>query len=733
MCRKSIYLISFFLAFGMVLTSAAQAGPVGLWRFEDGTGTIANDSSGNGRHGTLLGIPEWVSGPDGLGGALAFNPDRCTGVDCGVFDPTNGTGQFTVALWAFWDGTGTFQHFLTKSNAWGADTMMFQFELWGAHTSDTYTDRIGVSYAPAGSVPFSIMPKNEWVHLTLTFDGTNATLYLNGVDEEGPKPFSIGPNIDAMVEIGYTSTRPSGIDRTFQGTLDEVSIYGRSLSGQEIQTVMAGGVIQSGTASLPKPGNQAVEVSQDAVLSWMAGDFAVTHDVYLGTVFDDVNDASRDNDPNSVLVSQNQEATTYEPPDLLEFGQSYYWRIDEFNDLDPNSPWKGDVWSFMVINYFTVDDFEDYNDYPPDDIFSTWKDGYDIDENGALIGYDAPDIDAGEHFVETSIVHEGKQAMPYFYNNIGATTYSEAQYAFSPGQDWTREGVEILSIWFKGHPAYVGSFVEAPADTYTMTGSGIDIWDTADEFHFAFKELTGAGTIIAKVESLQNTHAFAKAGVMIRDTLDADSRYTGVFITPENGVRFQYRNTPGGVTDRQFVEGITAPYWVKLERTSGGLVRAYYSVDGTTWERFNLIQVTMNTPMYIGLAMTSHDAELAGEAVFSNVSFPGTSIDEQWTDQDVGMLSNEPEPMYVTVVDGSGTAATVYYDDPNASLIRDWTQWNIPLTNFSDQGVVLTDVSKLAIGFGIADDPQSSSSGLVYFDNIRLYLPRPKLEPEPEP
>ena len=62
----------------------------------------------------------------------------------------------------------------------------------------------------------------------------------------------------------------------------------------------------------------------------MAGDYADTHDVYFGTVFDDVNDASRDNDPNSVLVSQNQNKTTYEPPGLLEFGQTYYWRVDEF-------------------------------------------------------------------------------------------------------------------------------------------------------------------------------------------------------------------------------------------------------------------------------------------------------------------------------------------------------------------------------------------------------------------
>jgi hypothetical protein len=721
MFRISICLISFIFVLVVFLTSAAQAGPVALWKFEDGAGTIANDSSGNGHHGTLLGTPEWMPGPEGFGGALAFNPDRCTGVDCGIFDPTNGTGQFTVALWAFWDGTGTDQHFLSKSNEWGADTMMFQFELWGAHTEVTYTDRVGVSYAPAGSVPFSIMPKNEWVHLALTFDGSNAVLYLNGVDGEGPKPFSIGPNIDAMVEIGYTSTRPSGNYRVFHGTLDEICIYGLSLSEQEIQTVMAGGVIQSGAASLPKPGNQAVEVRQDAVLSWMAGDFAVTHDVYLGTVFDDVNDASRDNDPNSILVSQSQEGIAYEPPDLLKFGQTYYWRVDEFNDLEPNSPWKGDVWSFLVIDYFTLDGFEDYNDYPPYDIFSRWKDGYGIDENGALIGYDEPDIEAGEHFVETSIVHGGGQSMPYYFNNIGAANYSEAQYILIPAQDWTREGVGVLSLWFKGHPAYLGSFVEAPAGTYTMTGSGVDIWDIADEFHFAFKEIKGTAKIIARVESVGETDPWAKAGVMIRDTLDADSTYAAVLVTPQNGVRFQYRNAAGGVTDRQFAEGVTAPQWVRLERTTGGLVRAYYSADGTTWQRFDLIQVAMSESMYIGLAVTSHNVELACEAIFSNVSFPDTTVDPQWTDKDVGMLSNEPEPMYVTVADDSGTAATVYYDDPNASLIRDWTEWNISLTDFSDKGVVLTDISKLALGFGGADNPQPGGSGLVFFDDIRLY------------
>jgi hypothetical protein len=263
-----------------------------------------------------------------------------------------------------------------------------------------------------------------------------------------------------------------------------------------------------------------------------------------------------------------------------------------------------------------------------------------------------------------------------------------------------------------------------------MTATGEDIWANSDQFHFALKEVNGASAIIAKVESLEHTDPWAKAGVMIRNTLDADSTYAAVLVTPENGVRFQYRNTTGGITDRYFAEGITTPQWVKLERTAGGLVRAYYSDDGATWERFDLIQVSMDMPINIGLAVTSHNVDLICEAKFSNVSFPDTSIDMQWTDQDIGMLSNEAELMYITVGDGSGEAATVYHANPDATLIDTWTQWNIDLKEFSDIGVVLTDISNMSIGFGDKDNPKPGGSGTMFFDDIRLYQPAPPEVPE---
>jgi len=98
----------------------------------------------------------------------------------------------------------------------------------------------------------------------------------------------------------------------------------------------------------------------------------------------------------------------------------------------------------------------------------------------------------------------------------------------------------------------VGSFTEGPVGTYTMTGSGADIWDNGpgageyhNEFHFAYKMLTGAGSIVAKVESAENTNAWAKAGVMIRETLDGGSKHAFAAVTPANGVASQARPDTG--------------------------------------------------------------------------------------------------------------------------------------------------------------------------------------------
>jgi hypothetical protein len=129
--------------------------------------------------------------------------------------------------------------------------------------------------------------------------------------------------------------------------------------------------------------------------------------------------------------------------------------------------------------------------------------------------------------------------------------------------------------------------------------------------------------------------------------------------------------------------------------------------------------------MYIGLALTSHNSSVVCEAKFSNVSFPGTTVGQQWTNQDIGITSNDAEPMYV-VLNGS---AVVTHDNPNAAQIDTWTQWDIDLQAFADQGVNLTNVNTIALGLGHKNNPQVGGTGTMYFDDIRLYLPPP--EPAP--
>jgi hypothetical protein len=325
--------------------------------------------------------------------------------------------------------------------------------------------------------------------------------------------------------------------------------------------------------------------------------------------------------------------------------------------------------------------------------------------------------------------------MPMLYNNTAGVTVSEAELALVNARDWTDGGVAELSIWFHGQPGSTGGFVEAPAGTFTVAGSGTDIWnvgtagDYHDEFHFAYKTLTGAGSIVAKVESVQNTNGWAKAGVMIRETLDGGSRHAFAAITPANGVASQGRLDTGSDSFNTNQTGVTAPHWLKVERDIGGSFTVSHSDNGVTWQPVTGAtpqNIQMASTVYIGLAVTSHDAALTCEAVFSNVTMTGT-VSPQWAHQDIGITGNAAEPLYVAVSNSTGQPAVVMHDDPAAALIDAWTQWIIPLSVFSDQGINLTNVDKVALGLGAKGGATSAGgSGTIFFDDIRLYRPVPE-------
>lgn len=197
-------------------------------------------------------------------------------------------------------------------------------------------------------------------------------------------------------------------------------------------------------------------------------------------------------------------------------------------------------------------------------------------------------------------------------------------------------------------PPSFGSFTEDPPGTYTMTDRGVDIWDPLDQFHFAYMILSGPGSIEARVDSLTNTNMWAKAGVMIRETLDCGSKHAFVCVTPGQGVAFEGRTYTDGASFNTNQTGITAPHWVKLERDSTGRFTAFHSNgamrlsrDGTQSRDWQPIagarNIPMNTDVYIGLALTSHNALETCQAVFSNVTIMGDIL-PQWSNQDVGPL-----------------------------------------------------------------------------------------------
>ncbi len=477
----------------------------------------------------------------------------------------------------------------------------------------------------------------------------------------------------------------------------------------------------------PRPASGATGVPLNVTLGWRAGREAAQHDVYLS----DDQQAVIDGTAPVVRVTQ----PNYGPLSL-DVGKAYYWRVDEVNDLSAARVFEGDIWSFTTVEFLVIDDFEQY-DANDNQIWYAWHDGLGYGSPGAppYFAGNGTGAAVGDEntasFTEETIVHEGRQSMPLSYDNNkqGFAYYSEAELTLTARRDWAQGGVDALELWFRGNPASVGSFTEAPAGTYTITATGADIWGQADQFHYAFKTLTGVGTIEAQVLSVDNTDPWAKAGVMIRETLDAGSKFAAVYITPGNGCRFQARTDTNvaATSDTAVVTAeqtaIKTPYWVKLDRDFAGNFRGYYSSNGTSWTPMSWSpqNIAMNSNVYVGLAVTSHNNNATCQAKFSNVRTTGT-VGAQWAHQDVGLASNDAVPLYIAVSNSAGSPAVVVHSDPSAANTTTWTQWLISRQVLAEQGIDLQNVDRLAIGLGTRGNRTTpGGSGKMYFDDIRLH------------
>ncbi len=174
-----------------------------------------------------------------------------------------------------------------------------------------------------------------------------------------------------------------------------------------------------------------------------------------------------------------------------------------------------------------------------------------------------------------------------------------------------------------GSPSPAGSARES-GGTFTVTGAGVDIWNTSDQFHFAYRPITGDTQIVARVASLQAADAWTKAGIMIRENLTASAAYAALFATGSGGWSLQQRLVSGGISYYTMAGAGAAPGWVRLVRT-GSLFSAYKSADGNVWTLVGTKTIAMGATAYVGLAITSHKAAVAATATFTNVTISGTT------------------------------------------------------------------------------------------------------------
>jgi len=252
-----------------------------------------------------------------------------------------------------------------------------------------------------------------------------------------------------------------------------------------------------GAVGSPSPANGAVNVKHTAILSWSPGIFGTSHEIYFGTDKEAVRNA--DTSSPEYKGSGNIGSESYDPG-KLEWDATYYWRVDEINNANADSPWTGPVWSFTTADFLIVDDFESYDDLYPDHnrIFRVWIDGLDDPAvNGSVVGYEKPP------FAEQTIVHSGIQSMPMSYDNT--VGISEATKALTYPRDWTENGVETLVIWYLGdaenaaEPMYVALNDSAVVTNNNPDAAQVDEWT---EWKIDLQEFADLGVDLTDVNAI---------------------------------------------------------------------------------------------------------------------------------------------------------------------------------------------------------------------------------------
>jgi len=486
-------------------------------------------------------------------------------------------------------------------------------------------------------------------------------------------------------------------------------------------------------ATAPVPADGAYLEETWGNFSWTPGALAVSHDVYLGENYDDVNDGAEG------TFRGNQAATFFIAgfpgfpyPDGLVPGTTYYWRIDEVNDTEPNSPWKGDVWSFSVPPKTA------YNPDPADNAESvhsnyelSWTPGFGAKLHTVYFGDNFDEVNNATGGLQTGVATYDpgplKLAKTYYWRVDEfdvIDTYKGHVWSFiiegavgspNPSNGAVEVNQTTILSWSPGvygasHQVYFGT--DKDAVKYSDTGSpeykgtgdlGAESYDPG--------KLEWDVTYYWRIDEVNNVNtdspwagpvwSFTAANFLIVDDFeDYNAGDNQIWYTWKDGLGY---GTPG-----------TEPY-------SPGNGTGSAVGDETT------ASYTEETIVHGGnqsMPVFYDNSVLMYSEVEKTLTYP-----RDWTENGISTLSiwfrgdsdNAAELLYVAL-DGS---AVVSHDNPDAAQIATWTQWNIDLQAFADQGVNLANVNTIAIGLGNKKNPVAGGSGTIYIDDIRLYRPTP--------
>jgi len=744
MCKKLILLVSVVLMLDLVLISGAGAADpdlVGWWKLDEGSGDTVIDLSASGNDGTIhntgggLGTNGaiWVEDPE-RGTVLSFSGgDDGTGAYVStdmIIPKMTFENDFTWAFWAKQQGDGTGVNKVIIGNRYGGDpTPQFikftptKFEYYNNDTA--YID--GFTY----EVP---LPDGIWMHHCVVKDGGTLTYYRDGKEIATVNPTKTIEENPFGMGGDFTNA-----DEMWSGYLSDVRLYTKALSAAEVIGAMKGIFGPWPYASNPDPADGALYSDVWATISWSSGAFTVSHDVYMGDNFDDVDSGAGD------TFRGNQTDTYYIAgfpgnafPDGLVPGTTYYWRIDEVNEADPNSPWKGEVWSFSIppkTAYLPVP--ADGAELVALDAKLSWTAGFNAKLNYVVFGEDFDEVSNAAMGTPsgTTTFNPGplKLAKTYYWRVDefeGPETHKGEVWSFTtigaannpnPANDAVDVKPSAILKWDAGtvaasHEVYFGTDADAVKNATTASPEykgpkalGEESYDPGklefnSTYYWRVDEVNDASTDspwAGNVWSFTTGDFFA-----IDDFEDYDTGDNQIWFAWHDGLGAGAPGTPD-----------------------------YYAGNGTgsAVGDENTLSYTEETIVHGGgkSMPVSYDNNKQGFSYYSEVEHELTD-QRDWTERSVGELSiwfrgisdNNAEPLYVAVSNSTGASAVVVHDDANAAQIDTWTQWVIPLQAFADQGIVLTDVDKITLGLGTQGNTSvPGGSGKMYFDDIRLNQP----------